>query len=293
MSAALERKAKMDHCMSVSVIREKAIEALQHELGAMGIALENSEPGNQQSIPAALADIDNNSNVDEHDNHLKKQIEGGPTTISKRRRLNDDQTKDAKQILVRPSILYVRKKQFNSAKEQARKHLINLHLLSSQENDFHDFNRSLRHREKRDIEENDVFCIPDEDRAILNAAIQSKFDLNFIEVLLNDYPRACESGGIVDHINHPLHNACKNYRRAVPTILKIAPYCASQNDGYGRSTLELFLSNHEDPSDLSAREIISTVNLIIENDPHSAEYIYKGKCVPTYTWLKDHIFSEH
>lgn len=48
------------------------------------------------------------------------------------------------------------------------------------------------------IREQDDYYIPDEDREIFNEAIRAKLDLKYIDdLLLQDYPRAFESGGCV------------------------------------------------------------------------------------------------
>lgn len=111
--------------------------------------------------------------------------------------------------------------------------------------------------------------VPDQDRAILNEAILAMIDLKYIELLIKDYPRACEAGGCVDHINHPIHVACKNYRRAVPIILRTAPESASQRDENDRAPLELFLKNRS-MIDISSEEFANTVNHLCNANPKSS-----------------------
>jgi len=85
--------------------------------------------------------------------------------------------------------------------------------------------------------------IPDEDRAIVNEAIHAKLHPKYIKMIVYDYEKACESGGVVDHVNHPIHLACKNYPEVVKIILNAHPDCSTQSDGNGRLPLEIFLES--------------------------------------------------
>jgi hypothetical protein len=110
--------------------------------------------------------------------------------------------------------------------------------------------------------------IPDQDRATLNEAIRARVDPKYIAILLEDYPKACESGGCVDHINHPIHVACEFHRAAIPVILKAAPECAGQQDEKETFPLEMFLTN-KDMIDITPEEFASTVNSFCKLSPTS------------------------
>ena len=138
------------------------------------------------------------------------------------------------------------KRNLKIAKEQAKENLLNIRLKRERLEPF--------------------YCIPDEDRAIINEAIRAKLNLEYIQVLLHDYPKACEVGGCVDHVHHPIHIACQEYRQAVPTLLRHNPECASQCNEKGESPIELFLRNN-DPIDITSEELASTTNLLIRLDP--------------------------
>jgi len=112
--------------------------------------------------------------------------------------------------------------------------------------------------------------IPDQDRAMLNEALRARLDPKYIEVLLEDYPNACESGGIVDHINHPIHFACSTHRAAVPVILRATPECASQLDDNGKTPLEIYIANN-DMVDITAEEFAITVNTLCILNPKSVK----------------------
>lgn len=115
------------------------------------------------------------------------------------------------------------------------------------------------------------YFVGDQDRVIVNEALKANIDIKYIDLLLlQDYPRACESGGIVDHVDHPIHNACRYYRRAVPIILKHSPECAKQRDEEGKLPLQIYLENG-DLIDVTSEEFASTVNLLEELHPLSTE----------------------
>lgn len=115
--------------------------------------------------------------------------------------------------------------------------------------------------------------IPDQDRATLNEALRARVDPKYIAILLEDYPNACDSGGCVDHINHPIHVACEFHRAAVPVILKAAPECARQRDEKGRFPLEMFLTN-KDMIDITPEEFASTFNRFCKLNPSSTKYSF-------------------
>ena len=128
--------------------------------------------------------------------------------------------------------------------------------------------------------------ITDQDRAIVNEAIRAKLELKHIELLLEDYPNACESGGCVDHVDHPIHNACIMHRHAVPAIIKSAPDCANQRNKDGKLPLELYLDN-SDMTDITSAEFASTMNKLAALSPRSAKEIFsKTKSVKQQVLLK-------
>jgi hypothetical protein len=88
---------------------------------------------------------------------------------------------------------------------------------------------------------NDYYVIPDSDRVAINEAILLKLDERYMKVLLEDYPRALEHGGVVDHVNHPIHTACRENKNIVETLLKYNPDCAFQCDEQGRYPIEIYL----------------------------------------------------
>jgi hypothetical protein len=144
-------------------------------------------------------------------------------------------------------------------------------------------------REQEFVEEVEEFLeeydtIPDEDRALVNEAIRANLDLQHIETLLKTFPRACESGGCVDHINHPIHVACAIYPRAVPTILKFAPESAGQYDENGKPPIELFLTNSEnqEPKDITTEEIIGIAYQLYRMNPTVAK-----ECIKKIEKLKE------
>ena len=108
--------------------------------------------------------------------------------------------------------------------------------------------------------------IPDQDRAILNEALRARIDPKYVAILLEDYPNACDSGGCVDHINHPIHVACAFHRAAVPVILKAAPECAEQRDEKDKVPLEIFLTN-KDMIDITPEDFARTVNTFFKLNP--------------------------
>lgn len=90
--------------------------------------------------------------------------------------------------------------------------------------------------------------IPDSDRVSINEAILLKLDEKYMNVLLDDYPRALEHGGVVDHVNHPIHTACRENKDIVATLLKSNPGCALQLNEQGRYPIETYLfGSHMDP----------------------------------------------
>jgi len=110
------------------------------------------------------------------------------------------------------------------------------------------------------------YYITDQDRAIVNEAIRAKLQPKFIALLLEDYPNACESGGCVDHIDHPIHNACTMHRQAVSAILRSAPDCANQRNKDGKLPLQLFLDN-SDMIDITSEEYIHVINQFAKLNP--------------------------
>jgi len=105
-----------------------------------------------------------------------------------------------------------------------------------------------------------------DDRTILNNALRANLKTKHIENLLEDYPNACESGGCVDHINHPIHIACEFHHAAILAILKAAPECAGQLDEKGRLPLEIFLTN-VDMIDVTTKESTKVVEALCKLNP--------------------------
>jgi len=130
------------------------------------------------------------------------------------------------------------------------------------------------------IREQDDYYIPDEDREIFNEAIRAKLDLKYIDLLLQDYPIACESGG------YPVHTACSVYREAIPIILKHAPDCASQCNKNGKSTLELFLKN-DIQLDITSEELASTLNHLCGLDLNRTMSMNKELSFPIRRSIKE------
>lgn len=104
--------------------------------------------------------------------------------------------------------------------------------------------------------------IPDQDRVIMNEAIYAKLHVKYIKVLLQLHNKACESGGIVDHVDHPIHLACIRHPYAVRTILDANPDCARQRNQDNKLPLDLFFEKRgfQIPKDISKKDFIATVN---------------------------------
>ena len=259
-------------------IRRKAIIALEGELRLLGVM---GYKANSSCQSFAIEQIANQQICNLSDN----ENDQASSTRKKRRRLNDNSCMEVELIGNNYSPGPVREEQLRIARESARQHLIALRLMREDQRGHHPmdventFSAGASHCEHYYCSRALDIHIPDEDRVIVNEAIREGLDLNFIEILLRNYPRACESGGIVDHIDHPLHNACKSYRKAVPAILRFAPHCANQRDVNGVSAIELFLSN-VDPNDITNEELVSTINLLCEMDSKKARQIIskRGDC---------------
>jgi phage terminase small subunit len=73
----------------------------------------------------------------------------------------------------------------------------------------------------------------------------------------------------VDHIDHPIHNACKKYRAVVPLLLKANPLVASQKDAHGVYPVQLFCENYN-RIDISVEEYANTIDLFLKCDPNLA-----------------------
>ena len=101
--------------------------------------------------------------------------------------------------------------------------------------------------------------ILNKERAAVYQAISSELPLKYIEMMLDDYPKACKSGGFGDSIHHPIHAACIYNQIVVEPILKLYPDSADQPDEAGRMPFELFLE-HKEIIGVSCREFISSAN---------------------------------
>lgn len=115
-----------------------------------------------------------------------------------------------------------------------------------------------------------VTRIPDKDRVILNEAISALLPLNCIPAVLERHPRALEAHGIVDHIDHPIHNACRKYRAVVPLLLKANPLVVTQMDTHGVYPIEIFCSNYN-RIDISVEAFVETIELFLHLDPSLAK----------------------
>lgn len=134
----------------------------------------------------------------------------------------------------------------------------------------------IMHCVSKGIDVNNHHYIPDQDRVAVTQAIRCKLPLKYIKLLLKDYPKACESGGVVDHINHPIHVACQENREVVRLVLERNPECANQRDQDGKLPFELFIEN-EDTIDISSEEFVSTTNLFNSLSPRSREVFSRSR----------------
>lgn len=138
----------------------------------------------------------------------------------------------------------------------------------------------------RRLDLEDEHPLPDEDRVAVYQAMCSKIPQKYIQMMLRDYPRACESGGCVDHINHPIHAACTYHREAVHYILDLYPGSADQPNEDGKMPFELFIEN-EDMIDISSEAFVATVNRFTKLNPTRSREIFSG----SRNSLKDQIMS--
>jgi len=137
-------------------------------------------------------------------------------------------------------------------------------------------------------EEPEAFILDQEtnERATLNEALRARLEPKHIQILLEDYPNACESGGCLDHINHPIHIACAIHPAAVPAILKAAPKCASQLDEKGMTPFEIFLRN-KDTSAITPEKFANAVETLCKLTPVS---LTKGSFTKHHS-IKQRVFT--
>ena len=114
--------------------------------------------------------------------------------------------------------------------------------------------------------------ILNKERAALYQAISSELPLKYIEMMLDDYPRACKSGGLGDSIHHPIHAACIYNQIVVEPILKLYPDSADQPDEGGRMPFELFLE-HKEIIGVSCREFKASANLFMSLNQMACERV--------------------
>lgn len=118
--------------------------------------------------------------------------------------------------------------------------------------------------------------IPDQDRAVVNEALRMRMDLDCIRTLIEEYPHALDCGGIVDHIDHPIHVACIHHRNAVKMLLELNPECAKQRDANDKTPMELFLRN-EDQLDITFDEFTETSSRFLKIDPTITSQRFLGR----------------
>jgi len=164
-------------------------------------------------------------------------------------------------------VLY-HKKEIQKLKNQALQNFLTMHCLS-----------------KGIVVHNHKF-IPDQDRVVINQALVCKLPNKFIKLLLEDYPNACLSGGVVDHINHPIHVACRGHREAVRCLLEAYPESANQLDENGKLPFQVFIEN-KDTIDISSEIFIATTNLFYLLSPRSRDVISNSR-----ESLKDQLITD-
>ena len=108
--------------------------------------------------------------------------------------------------------------------------------------------------------------IPDEDRAIVYQAIRCQLPLEYLQLILEAYPNACESGGLTDHILHPIHAACIYNLEVLEFLLTLYPDSANQVNAKGQMPFELFLENKQLTA-ISSDEFVSVAELFTSLDP--------------------------
>ncbi|GFH54927.1 predicted protein [Chaetoceros tenuissimus] len=118
--------------------------------------------------------------------------------------------------------------------------------------------------------------IPDQDRAVVNEALRMRMDLDCLRTLIEEYPHALDCGGIVDHIDHPIHVACNHHRNAVKLLLELNPECANQRDANDKTPMELFLRN-EDQLDITFDEFTETSSRFLKLDPTITSQRFLGR----------------
>ncbi len=139
--------------------------------------------------------------------------------------------------------------------------------------------------------------IPDQDREIVNEAIRSKLEPKYIQCLLDEYPRACEAGGVVDHVNHPIHLACSTYREIVPLILSMSPECAYQHNEEGTLPLQLYIEreltrlDQRHMVDITSAEFSSTLKLFLSLSPEQYHIDLNGIEKHNLMFSSDHLKS--
>lgn len=178
---------------------------------------------------------------------LQKKIEKNASKQSSRQISNE---KESSLIEVRSS------RQFRNGLGIAKNNLLSMRLLRESKSEH--------------------FHIPDHDRVIVNEAIKARLDPKLIQILLHEYDKACETGGIEDHIDHPIHNACIHHRSAVLTILEMFPECAKQRDRDGNKPFTLFLKN-EEVGDMSPESFVSTIDALYKMDPVGVRNSFLGR----------------
>jgi hypothetical protein len=105
--------------------------------------------------------------------------------------------------------------------------------------------------------------------------------------LINKYPKAFETKGIVDHIDHPIHVACVYHKEVVKFILEVYPECMEQENEKGELPLEVFVAGKDatsweygDAIDLFATCNVDFFRKMMSQNETLREQILANKFVP-------------
>jgi hypothetical protein len=127
----------------------------------------------------------------------------------------------------------------------------------------------------------------EDDRAIINEALRSNLDPVHIIHLINKYPKAFETKGIVDHIDHPIHVACIYHKEVVKFILEAYPECMEQENERGELPLEVFVAGKDvtswdygDAIDLFATCNVDFFRKMLSQNETLREQVLANKFVP-------------
>jgi len=131
--------------------------------------------------------------------------------------------------------------------------------------------------------------IVEDDRAIINEAIRSHLEPIQIVHLINKHPKAFETKGIVDHIEHPIHVACIHNKEVVRFILEVYPECMEQENKNGELPLEVFVAGKDvtsweygDAIDLFASCNVDFFRKMLSQNDTLREQVVANKFVPQH-----------